>query len=413
MRPLTWASMGVLTLAVFALARVELPGDLGGWTQGPLAGQIVLTMKAQGEGVLVGTRAGLYRLGTDGSEHDLGVAGPVYALADDADGQLWAGTDRGVEPVDPAPGTEVRRSDGPVRALGVQGAALIVGDDSGAHLLSPEGEWEQIWPGSGSEPSPVTAVLGTPAGILLDHPEGLALLRDDGALEVVLPEVDVVTLGRWGDSGDVWVGTRGAPLLLRSSDDGLTWSERSAGLGYNAVHAVAWDPADRSRLVSGGSGLADGTGNAGTQLSEDDGLTWQVEQDRLSNTHVYALAATTEPVRLSLRVAGTERGTTVPVPSTTTRWYAGTNGAGVATSRPGVPVLETLAATTPYLRLAEPLLGGVLLVAVLVAAYHRLTGSRGAAPRGPPAPRAGDPSAPSGAPSGRSRPAPPTSGVDS
>ncbi|MFK5644956.1 hypothetical protein ACI3ET_00385 [Ornithinimicrobium sp. LYQ121] len=410
MRPLTWASLGVLTLAVLALARIEVPTDLGSWVQGPLAGQIVLTMRAQGESVLVGTRAGLYRLDPDGSEHDLGVDGPVNALAVDAAGQLWAGTDRGVEPVDPDPQALPSLTDGPVHALGVQGTALIAGGASGAHRLRPQGDWELVWPVGGSGSAPVGAVVGTPAGILFSHPDGLALLHHDGQVEMVLPEVDVVALGRWDDTGDVWVGTRGAPLLLTSSDDGLTWSERSEGLGYNAVHAVVWDPADPARLVSGGSGLADGTGNAGTQLTEDGGLTWQVEQDRLSNTHVYALAATTEPVRLGLRVAGTDRGTTIPLPSTTTRWYAGTNGAGVATSRPAVPVLDTLAATTPYLRLAEPLLGGVLLVAMLVAAYHQLTSTRTTAPRGPPVPRPDGPSTPSSAPSGRTRPDPPTPG---
>lgn len=412
MRTLTWASVGVLTLAVLALARIEVPTDLGSWVQGPLAGQIVLTMRAQGESVLVGTRAGLYRLDPDGSEHDLGVDGPVHALAEDVDGQLWAATDRGVELVGRAPQTSPTLTDVPVRALALQGTAMIAGGSTGAHRLSPQGEWERVWPVDGSEPAPVGAVMATPAGILLAHPDGLALLRDDGQVEVVIPEVDVVALGSWNDSGGLWVGTRGMPLLLTSSDDGLTWSERSEGLGYTSLHAVAEDPLHPGRLLSGGSGLADGTGNAGTQLSEDSGLTWQVEQDRLSNTHVYALAATTERLRLNLRVAGTDLGTTVPLPSTTTRWYAGTNGGGVNTSRPAVPVLDTLAATTTYLRLAEPLLGGVLLVTVLVAAYHRLTRIRTTSPRGPPGPEADGPSTLSSAPSGRSTPEPTTLGED-
>ncbi|MGD8202103.1 hypothetical protein ACQE98_15800 [Ornithinimicrobium sp. W1679] len=386
MRWRTWVPLGVLTVSVFALARVEVPDDLGTWAQGPLEGQVVLTLGAQDDGVLAGTRSGLFRLAARGTSHDLDVEPPVHALVADADGQLWAGTDQGAIRVGQAVGTLPDLTGAPVRALGRQGPDLLAGGDSGAWRVGEDGQWVRVWPVDGAEPASVGALIGTPAGILFSHPDGLALLHDDGRVEPVLPDVDVVALGSWPASGEVWVGTRGAPLLLVSDDDGLTWTSRSNGLGHNAIHAVAQDPADPTVLVAGGSGLADGTGNAGTQVSHDAGRTWEAEQDRLSNTHIFAVLATSEPLRLGLRLTGSAWGTTIPLPVTTTRWYAATNGAGVATLRPSMPALEAVASTSPYLRLAEPLLAGLILVSVVVAAYRHPSTIRTPAQRGPPGP---------------------------
>lgn len=377
-------SLGVLTITVFALARVEVPDDLGTWAQGPLEGEVVLTLSAQDEAVLAGTRSGLYRLGPATTWHDLGIDGPVHAFLTDPDGRLWAGTDHGALLVGQPQASPAVLTGTPVRALGRQGTSLLAGSDTGAWRLGAGDRWEPVRPTDGAEQASVAALLGTPAGVLLSHPDGLALLHDDGRVEVVLPDVDVVALGTWAGSGEIWAGTRGAPLLLVSDDEGLTWSARSHGLGFSTVHAVAQDPVDPARLVAGGSGLADGTGNAGVQVSRDAGRTWDFEQGRLSNTHVFAVVAATEPLRLGLRLTGSAWGTTIPLPVTTTRWYAGTNGSGVATLRPSVPALEAVAATTPYLRLAEPLLAGFLLAAVTVSAYRHPGGGRTPASRAPP-----------------------------
>lgn len=376
-------ALGALTVTVLVLGRVEVPDDLGSWAQGPLEGQVVLALGTHDGGVVAGTRAGLHRLEPGATDRDLGIEGPVHALVTGPDGRLWAGTDQGVILVGGA-GTDLALSGAPVLALGRQGSHLLAGGDTGAWRLDDTGTWELVWPPDGTEPAPVRAVTGTSAGVLLSHPDGLALLRDDGRVEIVVPGVDVVALGSWAASDHVWAGTRGAPLMLTSDDGGLTWSQRSDGLGFSALNAVAQDPTDPTVLVAGGSGLADGTGNAGTQLSEDAGRTWTAEQGRLTNTHVFAVAATTEPLRLRLRVVGSTWGTTVPLPFTTTRWYAGTNGGGVATLRPTVPALDALAATSPYLRLAEPLLAGVLLVVLTVWAYRHPVTSRRPAQRGPP-----------------------------
>lgn len=377
-------ALGGLTVTVLVLGRVEVPDDLGSWAQGPLQGEVVLTLSTHDGAVVAGTRGGLYRLGAGATtQHDLGVEGPVHALVTSADGMLWAGTDEGASPVGQT-GSDHALDGTSVLSLGRQGTSLLAGSDSGAWALGDSGTWERVWPPDGGEPARVRAVTGAPAGILLSHPDGLALLRDDGRVEIVVPGVDVVALGSWDGSGDLWAGTRGAPLLLTSGDGGLTWTATSDGLGFSALNAVAQDPTDPAAVMAGGSGLADGTGNAGTQHSQDAGRTWTSEQGRLTNTHIFALAGTTEPLRLRLRVTGTTWSTTVPLPVTTTRWYAGTNGAGVATLRPAVPALEALAATTPYLRLLEPLLAGLFLVVLTVWAYRHPGTARNPAQRGPP-----------------------------
>ena len=377
-------ALGGLTVTVLVLGRVEVPDDLGNWAQGPLDGEVVLTLSRHDGAVVAGTRGGLYRLGPEGTvQRDLGVEGPVHALVTGADGRLWAGTDEGAAPVEETGGDHALDGTS-VLALGRQGTSLLAGSDSGAWRLGDSGTWERLWPPDTSEPAPVRAVTGAPAGILLSHPDGLALLRGDGRVEIVVPGVEILALGSWNGSGELWAGTRGAPLLLISRDGGLTWTASSDGLRFSTLNAVAQDPTDPSALTAGGSGLADGTGNAGTQQSQDAGLTWTGEQGRLTNTHIFAMASTAEPLRLRVRVSGTSWSTTVPLPVTTTRWYAGTNGAGVATLRPAVPALEALAATTPYLRLLEPLLAGLFLVVLTVWAYRHPGTARNPAQRGPP-----------------------------
>lgn len=84
MRPRTWVSLGALSITVLTLARVEVPDDLGTWAQGPLEGQVVLTLSTLEDGVLAGTRSGLYRLESGSTHRDLGVDGPVHALMTDA-----------------------------------------------------------------------------------------------------------------------------------------------------------------------------------------------------------------------------------------------------------------------------------------------------------------------------------------
>lgn len=390
MRALAWTLVGTLSVFLVAAGRLEPPPDLGTWAPEALAGEVVLALADSGDAVLVGTRKGLYRMDGDGSVLDLGVPGPVLALAHDR-GLTWVGTGRGLFSVrsavpvpepEPEPGS---LSGVAIYALDARDGTVFTGSDAGVHRRTSSGGWEQLWSATdGGVDATVTAVMNTDLGVLFDHPEGLALRRADRSLDVVVRDVDVVALGRWPVPGGVWAGTRGEPLLLVSVDHGRTWQPRSEGLGLSAAHDLAAAPSAESPLVIGGSGLADGTGNAGTQRSDDGGRTWRTGQGRLTNTHVYALLAREEPVQLTIGIAGTTVHGALPLPTTTVRWYAGTNGSGVSTYRPDVPALDTAADAVPYLRIAEPILAGALLLAVLLPVYRRLSGRPGGRPRAPP-----------------------------
>lgn len=383
MRPLVLPAAGVLGLTMLVVTRVEPPTDLGSWAQGPLAGEVVVGMDSTHGAIVVATLGGLFRVHGDGSSEVLGVDGPVRTVAAAQSGELWAGTDDGLvvvadgrTPVTTAFGGEA------VQDLDVRDGTAVAGTDSGVHIRADERDWQRVWPADDQPDVEVGAVLSAPRGLLFAHPEGLALLRPDGEVDVVVPDVSVVALGHWADDGSLWAGTRGGPLLLRSTDGGSSWDPRSSGLGYTAVQALAADPSREGDLLVGGTGLADGTGNAGIQRTDDNGATWTADQDRLTNTHVYALATRTEPLRLDLRLAGTDAATSLALPVSTTRWYAGTNGGGISTLRPDVPPVSALAAAAPFLALLEPLLGGALLLFLLVPAYRLLRGSHAPAPRG-------------------------------
>lgn len=391
-------------VTVLLLVRVEAPGDLGRWSTAALHGEPVLAVVDTGEAVVAGGHTGLVVLDGGGAGSgpraaaDHATPGPVQALAISGD-RIWVGTEDGLgeltedgyRPVDlPATGEGVH-------ALhAAPDGTLLAGTATGLHRIDPgAGESTRLWPAPGEPDQPVDAVLSVDGSALLDHPEGLARLTPDGEVRVLEAGVDVVALGALAGpdagpaAGTLWAGLRGGPLLLVSEDGGDSWRESGEGLGFNATNALAAGRADDTDngtenvgdgsgsdggtvLRAGGSGLADGTGQAGVMTSTDGGRTWQADQDRLSNTHVTGLLARREPVTLGLRIAGGRLGNTdVPLPVTTTRWYAATNGSGVTTQRPAAPALEAAAPLLPVLRLAEPLLLGTLLLALTVAAYRQ------------------------------------------
>lgn len=387
------AGLAVLGVVVLTDLRVALPPDLGSWAPAALPGQAVFALEPAADGLLVGSPQGLQALQEDGSLRDLGVRGPVQALVREP-GQVLVGTGSGLVrlPGDgPPAGAGLTGTD--VRALSLGAGTAWAGTATGLHRRTEGGGWERTWPAAGEPDQPVAAVLAVDDGVLFAAPGGLA--HQDAAtlaVRVVAPGVEVVSLVAQPGAARLWAGLFRAPLLLLSEDGGRTWQPRSQGLGFTAVNVVRPDPDVPGRLVAGGSGIADGTGNAGTQTSDDTGRTWQVQQGQLSNTHVFALQGRTEALRVRLRLAGLPGQLSLALPVRSGRAYAGTNGGGVYTRRPEQPVLTALAPAAVVLRRLEPVLAGLLLLACVVPAFRRLA-DRSA---GRPPPR----------PTGRSAPAP-------
>lgn len=392
MRTVLQVAVLALGVGLVATVRPTLPQDVGTWAPLALSGDVVLALSGDRDGVLVGTARGLHHLSPDGTRRDLPVPGPVLTLVAHPGG-TYVGTGDGLLDVPPGAGRGAVTVPDPVLtgvevgAVDSTGDAVVVGASTGLLRQEPDGGWVRLWPPAQEPAQAVDAVLAVRAGILFAHPDGLALLRRDGDVRVVRPDVVVLSLEDDPAAGLVWAGLRGEPLLLVSADGGRSWRALADGLGLSAVEALVRVPTTEGEgdLVVGGSGLADGTGNAGTQRSTDGGRSWQARQDRLSNTHVYALLARPEPWRVGVSLLGTGAGLSVPLPGQEPRLYAGTNGGGVSSYRPAAPLLATLASATPALRLLEPLLLGVLLLVCLLPAYRHLWRGASASPRPPPA----------------------------
>lgn len=370
----------MLLVLLIAGAEISLPGDLGAWVPAALPGEAVFVLASTTGGLLVGSGHGLHLLAEDGSLQDLGVDGRVNALLPEP-GSLLVGTENGLVGL-PAPGAGPEPGRLPhtvtfdgvdVQALAAGPGTIWAGTATGLHRRAPDGRWQRLWPAAELPGQSVPAVLAVDGGVLFAHPDGLARLDEaTDTVSLVRPGVSVIALLGEPDGRRLWAGLRGDPLLLCSDDQGRTWEPRSRGLGFTAVNDVAIDPSVPHRLLVGGSGLADGTGNAGIQTSDDGGLSWQATQGQLSNTHVFALLGRQEPVRLDLRLAGVTGTASLPLPVTSGRAYAGTNGGGVYTHRPTYPFVELLGRGRPVLRLLEPLLAGLLLLACFAPAYQRL-----------------------------------------
>lgn len=387
------ACAAALAILLLVGTRVSLPADLDGWVPAALPGEAVHALGSSPGGVLAGTGRGLHFLDEEGHERELGVRRRVNALLQESDPLLVATTD-GLLAVSAGggPPDEVAFADTEVHALDARAGEVWAGTGTGLHRRVSDRSWERRWPAPGQPDQPVPALLAVDDGVLFAHPDGLALWKAAaGTVHLVHRGVTVVALLAEQSGPRIWAGLRGHPLLLVSSDAGRSWRARGDGLGLTAVHAVVPEPSFPRRLLAAGSGLADGTGNAGVQNSDDGGESWQARQGQLSNTHVFTLLRRHEPVPLVVRLAGLPGATSLSLPVRTSRLYAGTNGGGVYTHRDRHPLVGVLAEIQPVLRLVEPMLAGLLLLACFAPAYSRLRRTGPTARPGrnaPPAPGA-------------------------
>jgi hypothetical protein len=373
-----YTALALLGATALAAPRVSFPEDTGTWAPLALPATSVTALEATDDGVLAahGTRLTLVR--PDGTVSGFDVPAPVRAVAV-MDDRIYTGTTKGVVMV-PLDGARVRAAGLQgitVHAIAVDGGVMYAGSDEGLHRRDETGRWVRLWPVAAGRPRAVAAVLTVPGAVLFVA-DGSVLRWAGGtptATVVGASPAPAVSLSVGSRLGQVWAGLRGGRLLLRSGDAGLTWTARGSGLGFSAVNDVVGDPTRPERLLAGGSGLADGTGNAGVEQSTDGGASWHTDQGLLSNTHVFAVETRQEPLRLEVTLPLVERAWHPRLPMEQVRSYAATNGGGVYSSAPPSAVARTLASLHPVLRVAEPLLLGLLALLVLVPTYARLAGA--------------------------------------
>ena len=370
-----YTGLALLSMTVLAAPRVSFPADTGTWAPLALPATSVTELVALDNGVLAahGTRLTLVRPGGTVSVFD--VPAPVRAVAV-ADDRVYAGTTDGVVGV-PLDGDWVRPAGlqgTTVHAIATDGDVVYAGSDEGLHRRDGAGGWARLWPAAAGHARVVSAVLSVPGAVLFVADRSVLRWTGGPQAEVVLrrPEAPAVSLSVGARAGQVWAGLRGGPLLLESRDAGRTWTARGDGLGFSTVNDVAGDPARPDRLLAGGSGLADGTGNAGVEESSDGGLSWQTDQGLLSNTHVFAVEARREPLHLEVTLPLVGTAWHPALPTEHVRAYAATNGGGVYSSAPSSALGRTVGSLHPVLRVAEPLMLGLLVLLVVVPGYARL-----------------------------------------
>ena len=152
--------------------------------------------------------------------------GPVYAIAQGADGYLWIGAEKGLVRFD---GLSFRLFEpkGLTAGAGPTVFGVTAASDGsvwvrprGVELLRlQDGAFESLLPGLGSPSSVVSAMQrGRGARMLLATLSRGALAYDNGRFDVIaapdaMPSSSFVIAIAEGANGEVWLGTRGAGLL--------------------------------------------------------------------------------------------------------------------------------------------------------------------------------------------------------
>jgi ligand-binding sensor domain-containing protein len=228
---------------------------------GALVGRerFINALVARGDTIVAGTYGGAIAIDADG----LRRATHVPELAVEAllvvDGELLAGTTRGVVALPGGSIVERGRGGEPIRATALARSAgrLWIG--------SPDGVWSIPWPlegtaapswhplvfgRPGADTDAVTALVPIADGVLAGTDDGgVARVTVDGvrALRFAEPRADEINpgaLARPDGAGAVWAGTQGGGLLQLSgldARDGAPQAARPAGWLAREVSAVAAD----------------------------------------------------------------------------------------------------------------------------------------------------------------------------
>jgi hypothetical protein len=205
-----------------------------------------------------------------------------------------------------------------------------------------------LWPPPGEAPASVNAVRATEDSLLLGTDDGLLQLdpeslrgRDVGLAGKRVLGVDA----GWGWIHVALAGPQGG--LSRSRAGSGEWEEGIVPSEYAQVVLV--DPGDATRVYAGLWGLADEFTISGVVVSEDAGATWEPLKSRLLNSFVPAMVLDAESQVI----------------------YAGTNGGGVF--RYAAPSLldRAVQGAQPILDTMEPILLGMIALALLLRRLPR------------------------------------------
>jgi hypothetical protein len=345
-----WIALLVLlwlgTLAVRPLA--GLMPVTGVWEGGYPSGAVINALALEPGQLLAGTGRGLYISGDRGESWeavpeldgcDVTAVFPADArtIAVGCD-RLWTRTDGRWTGAPLEVG-------GDVHQLLLSGGSLLVASDEGLFSMGSPGQMELrlLWPPPGEAPAAVNAVRAMGASLLLGTDDGLVQIEPESLRQQEMGLAGKRVLGV--DVGGDWIqAALGGPEggLARARAGSGEWEKGAVPSEYAQVVLV--DPRDASKVYAGLWGLADEFSISGVVVSEDAGATWQPLKSRLLNSFVPAMALDAEGGVL----------------------YAGTNGGG--TFRYVMPSLldRAVQESRPVLDTLEPLLLGVIALALLL-----------------------------------------------
>lgn len=170
----------------------------------------------------------------------------------------------------------------------IPGNVILVGDNGGVYLVG-ESLADTETPPTSADLLAVDAGAGAvcavgEAGTIVRSTEGTwpAFSTPSSGVTVELRGIAVGNT----PAGTRWVAVGADGTILRSSDNGLTWSTSVSGVS-SALNAVIWlpDPASLNEIGTPTAGVWVAVGDAGVILTSEDGSSWARATTSLTGAH--------------------------------------------------------------------------------------------------------------------------------
>ena len=146
-------------------------------------------------------------------------ASSVYTLAQDADGQLWAGTTSGLCRYNPQTDRFVLEQAAEwtnACALAPDGSLWFATSRGGILKRSPQGLWESYTTQNSRLPTNyVNCLLATPSGVFAGTQRGLALLSE-GRVSVLVKDLDIQSIAQ--DGRYLWLSSKASVIRYSTAD---------------------------------------------------------------------------------------------------------------------------------------------------------------------------------------------------